>query len=92
MAEIVEAKEFKVIKLSLIELQEVEGGYSVGICDSCGKASFEGYYIAVLNCYYCPECFENWLQRAKYYPEDKPIEDKNFNYWKKQLQKIGSLS
>lgn len=91
MAEIVTGIKFKVIKLNLIELQAVEGGYAIGICDSCGKPSFDGYYIAVLNSYYCPECFESWLRRATYFSEDKPIEDRNFNYWKQQLEKVGNL-
>ena len=91
MAEIVKETQFKVIKLTVKELQEVEGGYALGICDWCGEASFDGYYIAVLNRYYCPKCYEEWLKRAKYYPEDKPREDKNFNCWKTALERIGVL-
>lgn len=91
MAEIIKGIKFKVIKLNLLELQAVEGGYAIGICDFCDKPSFDGYYIAVLNRYYCPKCYKEWLDRAEYYPEDKPIEDKNFNYWKQQLEKVGSL-
>jgi len=90
MAEIVKDVKFKVIKLKLVELIEINP-YAMGICDSCGQASFDGYYIAVLNSYYCPKCYEDWLKRAVYYPEDAPIEEKNFAFWKNELQKKGFL-
>lgn len=86
MAEIVTGIKFKVIKLTLSDLREVAGDYAMGMCERCNKASFEGYYIAVLNRYYCPKCFNNWLRRATYYPEDKPFEDEFFNFWKTQLK------
>lgn len=84
MAQIKENKKgFKVIQISQKELVEKLGEHgAVGICDYCGKAASNGYYIAVLNSWYCPHCYIEWYNRATYYKEDKNIEERNFNYFK----------
>ncbi len=69
-------KGFRVIKMSLIELNVYLGG--VGICDFCNGTDLEGYYIAVLNEWVCPECYEKWLKRAMRYKEDMRIEERNY--------------
>ena len=54
MAKVVKnEKGFKVIEVSLIECTQWGG---LGICDSCGNASFKGYYVAVLNQMLCENC------------------------------------
>lgn len=70
----------------------------MGICDECGKAPPDGYLVPVLNHWQCPECFKDWAERAKYYPEDEPFERKNAAYYearipltKSQTQGGGSL-
>lgn len=82
MAEVINnEKGFKVLKVAACELTKIGG---MGICDACGKAKMEGYYIAVLNQWYCPECYKRWYAGAKNYPEDRPIEDRhyrNFQMW-----------
>jgi hypothetical protein len=79
MAKIVKnAKGFKVIQIKAVELMEIIP-QSIGMCDYCGQASLDGYYIAVLNAYYCPACYNNWCKRAEYYEEDRPYEEKSFN-------------
>ena len=70
------SKGFRVIEMSMVEVNGLLGG--LGICDSCNNASFTGYYIAVLNSWFCPQCYEDWLKRAKRYEEDIPIEERNF--------------
>lgn len=76
MAEIVKNKKgFKMLKMDLPEINQI-GGF--GICDWCNNASTEGYYIAVLNQWYCPKCYNEWYLQATYYPEDAIIENKNF--------------
>lgn len=77
-------KGFKVIEMSMVEVNELLGGY--GICDFCNKASFTGYYIAVLNSWYCPECYEDFLKKAKRYDEDIPIEERNFERVKRLMK------
>lgn len=77
MAQIVSnEKQFKVIEMSTPEVATVFGG--MGICDWCGKAHTKGFYIAVLNHWYCKKDYEFFLERAKNYKEDRSIEDLNF--------------
>ena len=53
MAKIVEFDRFKVIKASAKEMFDAVG--SPGICDYCSERPEHGYYIAVLNKWFCPE-------------------------------------
>lgn len=85
MAKIVEnPKGFKVIEIPRIEIVEklVEYGI-VGICDYCEKSDTNSYYIAVLNRWYCPKCYRNWLKRAVRYTEDIPFENRHFELYKR---------
>lgn len=81
MAEIINnEKGFKVIKVSIIEIANW-GGF--GICDWCdGYVGSHGYYVAVLHTVMCEKCYKEWCERATYYPEDKHVEDRHFNYMK----------
>ncbi len=56
-----------------------------GICDDCGQPAAKGYLVPVLNHYQCKECFEGFRMRAKYYPEDEPIEQKNCRYYEQMI-------
>jgi hypothetical protein len=59
---------------------------SPGICDYCNiQPKFGGYYIAVLNKWYCENCYQEFIERAKVYPEDKIIEERNFKIMCKLL-------
>lgn len=78
------SKEFLVIEASAAEMRAAVG--SPGICDDCCRKSPKGYYVAVLNRWFCPECYREWLGRAKYYPQDTEIERKNYRYYKKMLR------
>ena len=68
-------KGFLILKLSIKEVIMI-GGF--GICDSCNNASMEGYYVAVLNRWMCPTCFEEWINVATRYNEDIPYEKRNY--------------
>jgi len=84
MAKVIENdKGFKVIELSLSEVNKAFGG--LGICDYCNKASFTQNYIAVLDQCYCPECYIDFKDRATHYPEDSFIENNNFERAKIKL-------
>lgn len=77
-------------KTTTEEIQRIGG---IGICDECGKASFEGgYLIPVLNHWQCPDCFDEWQQRAKYYPEDEPIEARNASYYEAMIPTTEEIS
>lgn len=45
-------------------------------------ASNIGYYVAVLNRWFCPKCYNEWYEYATHYPEDARIENKNFEHFK----------
>lgn len=77
-------KGFKVIRIDNDELQQAFG--SPGICDNCSEMSEEGYYIAVLNRWFCPVCYHEWIKHATYYKEDKPIEERNYQYMTEMLE------
>lgn len=58
------------------------------ICDWCGKSflpSDKGVYIAVLNQWYCWNCFLHWFARAEWYPQDADVERKNFDFYAPRL-------
>lgn len=83
MAKVIQSeKGFKLIETSRLEIVELGG---LGICDSCGNTAETGVYIAVLNSWYCKECFEKWHKRAKHYAQDSRIEERNFNVYKSLL-------
>lgn len=86
MASIVKnEKGFKVIKIDSHELRQAVG--SPGICDNCLEMPEEGYYIAVLNRWFCPRCYHKWILNATYYRGDKPIEERNYQYMTEMLEK-----
>ena len=79
MAKIVEFDRFKVIKASAKEMFEAVG--SPGICYYCSERPEHGYYIAVLNKWFCPKCWKEFKKRAVWYPEDAQIEERNFKHY-----------
>lgn len=83
MAKQINFEKFLIIECTASELYAACGGH--GICDYCARPQAKGYYIAVLNCWYCPECFEEWKQRAIWYAEDAEIECSNFEFYAPRL-------
>ncbi len=83
MAKQIEFGKFLIIECTVVELYVACGG--AGICDNCANTPGRGYYIAVLNRWFCPKCFEEWKERAVWYPEDAPIERKNFEFYAPRL-------
>lgn len=84
MAKIEEnSKGFKVIEMTATEVWQIFGGY--GICDYCNCNSDSGYYIAVLYSWYCPECYQEWIKRAKRYQNDMKIEMEDFELVRSKL-------
>ena len=91
MAKIIDnPKGFKVIAIRGIELMKFIP-MAMGICDYCGQVSFDGFYIPVLNAYYCSKCYDDWCKRAEYYEEDRPYEENNFNKMLAQLKQHNLL-
>lgn len=63
MANIKENKKgFKVIQVSRSELMDKLGLYgAMGVCDRCNGITSTGYYIAVLNQWFCPDCYQDGI-------------------------------
>ena len=77
MAKKVECGKFLVIETTVVECLHWGG---IGQCDNCTTLHpNKVYYIAVLNQWLCPKCYEIWKLSAKWYPEDEHIEIRNYN-------------
>lgn len=85
MAKIIEnEKGFKVIEVTGREMLKIGCG---NICDNCAEMeSGTGYYVAVLNRWFCPECYEKWygyaINYANEHHSDRLIEERNFELYK----------
>lgn len=83
MARKIEFDKFLIIECTAHEIYITIGGY--GICDNCSEPSAKGYYVAVLNRWLCPDCFERWKEYAHWYQEDADVENKNFGFYAPRL-------
>ena len=73
-------KGFKIIKIGFFEMVGITHNPDV-VCDSCLNPKVnQGYYIAVLNQWFCKKCYEKWYKTAKYYEQDLLVEEKNFKF------------
>lgn len=62
----------------------------LAVCDNCNDQLFNDdkefvYYIAVLNELFCKDCYEDYIENAPYYEEDKDFEIEHYNYYAKIL-------
>lgn len=62
----------------------------IGFCDTCNEILFEEqdepvYYVAVLNMLFCKDCFDDYIENAPYYNEDKISEKNHYNHYAKIL-------
>ena len=88
MKDVKNEKGFLVMEITRTELVEKLAEYgSVGVCDSCMTCPEVGYYIAVLNQWFCKECYDEWMQRAVRYRADIPYEERNFETYKRLFSK-----
>ena len=71
-------KDFIVFKATAKDTEAMGG---MGICDHCNEFAEEGYLVAVLNHYLCEKCYQEFITRAKHYPEDEWYEKKNAKVW-----------
>lgn len=56
------------------------------ICDDCNRLQIHGgYLVPVLNYWMCEDCFNTWLSRARYYPEDISYEQETAKYYETQI-------
>lgn len=64
--------------------------HGIAVCDNCNtELTFNQeesvYYIAVLNMLYCKDCFDDYIENAPYYEEDKDFEIEHYNHYAKIL-------
>ena len=80
-------KKFKVIAVTDAELMNALEDYGcMGIYDSCGERHRGiGYYVAVLNRWLCPKCYEEWYKTAVKYAEDEKYEEEKHSLYKQIL-------
>ncbi len=85
MAQVVENKAgFKVIGVSRRELVEKLGHIgAIGICDFCASSPEQGYYVAVLDQWYCPKCYNRFIRENQPNTDDKRFEGNRFNWFRK---------
>lgn len=83
MAKRVECGKWLVIEATAREMYVAFG--SPGVCDFCEAKPEKGYYIAAINKWYCQKCFEEFIKDSRYYPEDRPIEVRNFHLYGMKL-------
>lgn len=77
------SKGHKFIEISLKDM--VNKLNSLGICDSCCSSMKNGYLIPILNRVYCEKCFNEWVEIAKFYEEDKAYEEEKTIIYLKRL-------
>lgn len=87
MAKIVsEATDFKVAEVSQIELMDKLGPLGAkGVCDFCMSEPETGYYVAVLDQWLCPKCYNEFIQNNTPDPRDNWFEDVRFAWFKRQF-------
>lgn len=71
-------KGFFVIETSQAEIVSAHP-LNRGICDRCNESSPKGYYVAVLNYWMCPKCFDSWYSQSVRYSSDIPYEVEKYN-------------
>lgn len=88
MAQIVsEAAGFKVAEVSRTELMDKLGPLgAVGVCDYCMSQPQIGYYVAVLDQWLCPKCYDEFIKNNSPNPRDTWFEDERFAWFKKLFQ------
>lgn len=75
-----------VYKCTLAELVELTGGY--GVCDMCNTPNKEMYLVPVLNSAMCPQCYDDWNNRAIYYEDDIPFQ----NAWNDRYVRMAKVN
>ena len=87
MAKRIEADKFLVIECTAQELMDAVGS-DICICDWCGRrchSSDKGCYVAVLNQWFCEDCFRRWLATAEWFAEDVDVKRRNFEFYAPRL-------
>ncbi|MBQ2397625.1 MAG: hypothetical protein II304_11430 [Bacteroidales bacterium] len=65
---------------------------SFGQCFCCGDYDSDMifYYVATVDSFFCPKCYELWYSSAVNYKVDRPKEQYNFVSIKNKIKDLGS--
>ena len=82
-------KRLLVVKMSWREY--VAATDTFGICDCCGSSDFDegGYYVALVNDWYCKTCFDAYYSGAVRASSDLIKERENWNKMVGKLRDLG---
>ena len=83
-------KGFLIIKMSWREY--VAATDTFGFCSCCGTQSFpeDGYYVAMVNDWYCKTCYDAYISGATHFKVDLEKERLAFNDMKNKLIGLGT--
>lgn len=82
--EITNEQQFRILKVYKEELEKATKQEQC-CCDNCLATPEYGYYVAVLNRWLCPRCFNHWLKNAVRHKEDILVEERNYQLYKNLL-------
>lgn len=79
-----------VIKMSWREYVAITDSF--GLCDCCGTQRFDegGFYVALVNDWYCKTCYDAYISGAKRYSVDREKERLNYNSVVNKLKDLGT--
>lgn len=82
-------KRFLIIHMTWREY--VAASDKFGWCDLCSTDDFEhgGYYIPVIDQWYCEKCYKAWYDTAAHYKVDMEEERYRFNEMRNKLKGLG---
>lgn len=89
MAKLVKnSKGFTVIRMSYMEYAAITDTFAR--CELCGEETTDGYYIPLIQHWYCENCYNLWNRTAVYYKIDAETERRLFNVMKHKIDLLGS--
>lgn len=85
-------KRFLIIEMTWREYVAAQDCW--GWCCLCGTNDFSdnggvGFYIPVINQWYCKNCYDQWYAGATHYRVDIEKERQSYNEMKSKLERLG---
>lgn len=75
----------RAIPMSQVDVVAIFQGF--GICDNCAQPHEHGYLVPVLGSkWYCDNCYSDFEETGKFYPEDVPFEERMLQSFLKRIE------
>ena len=81
-------KKFYIIRMTVQEAIATMDCF--GECNLCGDGCEYGYYIPVINQFYCETCYDAWYRTATRYKSEIYNETKRYNAMVEKLKDLGT--